>query len=204
VAALCPELRRIIDGVDLVDSFCTDAHKWLYTAFDASMLWVRDSAALPAALSVLPAYLQNAATDSGTVVDYRDWQVPLGRRLRALKLWSVINGAGLDGLRATIREHIALAHDLAIRVRADPGFRLAVDPSLALVCIQLVDDAGMPDDEASRGALETINDHGDFFLSHTMIDGRYTIRVAVGATGTTARHVENLWAALRAIRHPRT
>ena len=116
VAALCPEHRDLLDGVELVDSFCTDAHKWLMTAFDASFLWVRDGDALPAALSITPEYLRNAATDSGQVVDYRDWQVPLGRRMRALKLWSVIQGHGLSGLREAIREHVALADWLADQV----------------------------------------------------------------------------------------
>ena len=129
VAALCPELRWVVDGVELVDSFCTDAHKWLFTAFDASFLWVRDGRALPTALAITPEYLRNAATESGQVVDYRDWQVPLGRRMRALKLWSVVHGVGLAGLRATIRRHVALAAGLAEQVRAArrlPAARRAV------------------------------------------------------------------------------
>ena len=101
VAALCPEHRGLLDGVELADSFCTDAHKWLLTAFDASLLWVRDATALPAALSITPEYLRDAASDSGAVVDYRDWQVSLGRRFRALKLWTVLHTHGLEGLRAT-------------------------------------------------------------------------------------------------------
>ena len=99
----------VVDGVELVDSFCTDAHKWLFTAFDASFLWVRDGTALPSALAITPEYLRNAASESGEVVDYRDWQVPLGRRMRALKLWSVVHAVGLEGLRATIRRHVGLA-----------------------------------------------------------------------------------------------
>ncbi|WP_227012564.1 MULTISPECIES: pyridoxal-dependent decarboxylase [unclassified Pseudonocardia] len=100
VAALCEEHRWVVDGADRADSFCTDAHKWLLTAFDASLLWVRDASALPAALSIAAPYLRDAASDSGAVVDYRDWQVPLGRRFRALKLWAVLHGQGLSGLRA--------------------------------------------------------------------------------------------------------
>ena len=137
VAALCPEYRHLLDGVELVDSFCTDAHKWLLTAFDASLLWVRDATALPDALSITPEYLRNTATDSGAVVDYRDWQVSLGRRFRALKLWAVLHTHGLDGLRTHIRGHIALAAELADRVRAEPGFTLAAPPSLALVCLRV-------------------------------------------------------------------
>ncbi|MQA79407.1 MAG: aminotransferase class V-fold PLP-dependent enzyme [Streptosporangiales bacterium] len=197
VAALCPEFRWVVDGVDLVDSFCTDAHKWLYTAFDATFLWVRDGRILPAALSITPEYLRNSATDSGAVVDYRDWQVPLGRRLRALKIWSVVHGAGLEGLRATIRGHVAMARDLAERVRAEPGFALAVEPSLALVCLQVVDDEGRPDDATTRAAMDTVNSRGRSFLTHTSVDGHFTIRVAIGTPTTTEDHVKAMWDSLR-------
>jgi aromatic-L-amino-acid decarboxylase len=200
VAGLCPELRWIIDGAELADSVCIDAHKWLYTSFDASMLWVRDSEALPAALSITPPYLQNAATESGAVVDYRDWQVPLGRRLRALKLWAVVAGAGLEGLRDTIRGHIAMAQELAEWVRQGDGFALAVEPSLALVCLQLVDDAGHPDNAGTRWVMERVNHQGRFFLSHTVVEGNVAIRVAVGAIGTTPAHLSELWASLREAR----
>ena len=197
VAALCPEYRHLLDGVELVDSFCTDAHKWLLTAFDASLLWVRDATALPDALSITPEYLRNTATDSGAVVDYRDWQVSLGRRFRALKLWAVLHTHGLDGLRTHIRGHIALAAELADRVRAEPGFTLAAPPSLALVCLRR--DTGDPhtDDHATRALLEAVNASGKAFLSHTVVDGRYTIRVAIGGVTTTREHVDALWNQLR-------
>jgi aromatic-L-amino-acid/L-tryptophan decarboxylase len=194
VAALCPEFRHLLDGRELVDSFCTDPHKWALTAFDASLLWVRDGAALPAALSITPEYLRNAASESGAVVDYRDWQVPLGRRFRALKLWSVVHGAGLTGLRAHIREHVALAATLADRVRADSAFELAVEPFLALVCLRVVTGAGPEaDDAASREVLDRVNDSGEAFLTHTVVDGRYVIRVAIGSVTTRAEHVDQLW-----------
>jgi aromatic-L-amino-acid decarboxylase len=197
VAALCPEHRDLLDGVELVDSFCTDAHKWLLTAFDASLLWVRDATALPDALSITPEYLRNTATDSGAVVDYRDWQVSLGRRFRALKLWAVLHTHGLDGLRTHIRGHIALAAELADRVRAEPGFTLAAPPSLALVCLRM--DTGRPDadDRATRALLEAVNTSGQAFLSHTVVDGRYTIRVAIGGVTTAREHVDALWDQLR-------
>ena len=193
VAALCPEHRSVVDGVDLVDSFCTDAHKWLFTAFDASFLWVRDGRALPDALSITPEYLSNAASDSGQVVDYRDWQVPLGRRMRALKLWSVVQAVGLEGLRATIRRHVDLASWLADQVRASERFRLPVEPSLALVCLQVTGPDGTPDDDATRRAMATVNDAGRAFLTHTVVEGHQTIRVAIGALGTEQRHVARLW-----------
>ncbi|WP_308259115.1 pyridoxal-dependent decarboxylase [Pseudonocardia sp. H11422] len=197
VAALCPEFRDLLDGVELVDSFCTNAHKWLLTAFDASLLWVRDATALPAALSITPEYLRNAATDSGEVVDYRDWQVSLGRRFRALKLWTVVHSYGLSGLRAHVREHVALAAAFADRVREDPGFTLAVEPSLALVCLRVVTGGGdAADDAASRTVLERINASGAALLTHTVVDGRYVIRVAIGSIATAKEHVDALWARL--------
>jgi aromatic-L-amino-acid decarboxylase len=199
VAALCPEFRDVLDGVELADSLSTDAHKWLLTAFDASLLWVRDGAALPAALSITPEYLRNAASESGQVVDYRDWQVPLGRRFRALKLWTVVHGTGLSGLRSHIREHVALAATLADRVRADPAFELAAEPTLALVCLRVVTGAGPDaDDAATREVLARVNASGAAFLTHTVADGRYVIRVAIGSVTTRAEHVDELWDRLRA------
>jgi aromatic-L-amino-acid/L-tryptophan decarboxylase len=199
VAALCPEFQYLLDGAELVDSVCTDAHKWLLTAFDASLLWVRDGAALPAALSITPEYLRNAASESGAVVDYRDWQVPLGRRFRALKLWAVVHGTGLSGLRAHVREHVALAAKLAERVRADPAFELATEPSLGLVCLRVVTGAGPEaDDTASREVLARVNGSGAAFLTHTVAGGRYVIRVAIGSVTTRPEHVDQLWDRLSA------
>ena len=103
VSAVVPELRALQDGVEWADSYTTDAHKWLLTGFDATLFWVADRAALTGALSILPEYLRNAATDAGAVVDFRDWQIPLGRRFRALKLWFVLRWYGAEGLRAHIR-----------------------------------------------------------------------------------------------------
>ncbi len=196
-AALCPEFRYLTDGVGLADSFCTNAHKWMLTAFDASLMWVRDAGALPAALSITPAFLRDAASDSGAVVDYRDWQVPLGRRFRALKLWAVLHGQGLDGLREHVRGHVRMAADLAGRVGAQPGLELAAPPSLGLVCLRVSgtgSDEG--DDAATRALLESVNATGRALVSHTEIDGRYVLRVAFGSLGTTDRHVDELWSLL--------
>ncbi|MGD9988390.1 pyridoxal-dependent decarboxylase [Pseudonocardia sp.] len=208
VAGLCPELRHVLDGAGLADSFCTDAHKWLLTAFDASLLWVRDAAALPAALSVTPEYLRNAASESGAVVDLRDWQVPLGRRFRALKLWAVVHAAGLEGLRAHLRGHVAAAVALAARVRAEPGVVLAAPPTLGLVCLRCVTADGGPDDAATRAVLERVNASGAAFVTHTVVDGRYVLRIAVGGVVTEAAHVEALWEQVRreaaAVRGPST
>jgi aromatic-L-amino-acid decarboxylase len=138
-------------------------------------------------VSVVPEYLRNAATESGAVVDYRDWQVPLGRRFRALKLWFVIRHYGGEGLRHHVREHVALAQDLARWVRADPRLVLAAEPPLNLVCLR---HAG--GDEPTRSLLDALNATGEVYLTHTRLDGRLVIRVSVGAAATRRPHVERL------------
>jgi len=166
VAAVCPELRWVLDGVQDADSFCTNPHKWLLTTFDCDTFWVADRAALVGALSILPEYLRNHATESGSVIDYRDWQVPLGRRFRALKLWAVIRWYGAEGLRAHIRGHVELAQRFAAHV------------------------------EATRAAMERVNASGAAYLTHTVLDGRIVLRLAVGSPKTEDRHVDAVYEAL--------
>ena len=137
MAAVCPELRWLHDGLELADSYATNPHKWLLTNFDCDAFWVADADALVGALTVLPEFLRNTATESGAVVDYRDWQVPLGRRFRALKLWAVLRWYGAEGLRAHIRTHVELAAWFAGQVRADPRFEVVAPHPLALVCFRL-------------------------------------------------------------------
>jgi aromatic-L-amino-acid decarboxylase len=185
-AAVCPELRFVNDGLELASSVSTNPHKWLLVNFDCGLFWVRDRGALIRALSVLPEYLRNAATESGAVIDYRDWQIPLGRRFRALKLWFVIRHYGVEGLRAHIRRSMALARRFAERVAADPRFELAAPAPLSLVCFRLADGG----DEANQRLLDAVNDSGRAFLTHTRLDDRLTLRLAVGHPATEARHVD--------------
>ena len=135
--AVAPELRWLNAGVERADTYATNPHKWLLTNFDCDAFWVADRAALIGALSILPEYLRNAATESGAVIDYRDWQVPLGRRFRALKLWAVLRWYGAEGLRAHVREHVALAQEFAGWVAADDRFELVAPHPLALVTFRL-------------------------------------------------------------------
>jgi aromatic-L-amino-acid decarboxylase len=186
-ATVCPEHSDLLDGLDRVDSYAFNPHKWLLTNFDCSAFYVADAAPLAASLSIVPEYLRNAASDSGEVVDYRDWQVPLGRRFRALKLWFVMRSYGTDGLRAHIRAHVAAAASLADRVRANPRLEMAAPLSLGLVCLRHVDG-----DEASERLLADVNSTGEAFLTHTKLDDRFVLRVAVGGTWTTASHVNRL------------
>jgi len=136
-------------------------------------------------------YLRNEQSESGAVVDFRDWQVPLGRRFRALKPWLVMRHYGADGLARHIREHVRLGRLLADRVLDDPRFELAAPPALNLVVLRLTGD----DDGARTSALlEAVNASGQALLTPTVLDGRRAIRVCVGQTWTTEAHVDALWA----------
>jgi aromatic-L-amino-acid decarboxylase len=193
-AMVCPELRHLQDGVDLVDSYTTNPHKWLFTNFDCSAFWVRDRAPLLEALSITPPYLRNRASESGAVTDYRDWHVPLGRRFRALKLWFVLRAYGAQGLRHHIREHVGLAHDLASWLAADPRFVLVAPTPLALVSFRHVDGAA-----ATTALAEAVNASGHSVVTPSVLDGEPFVRVSVGATLTRAEHVERLRALLDAL-----
>jgi aromatic-L-amino-acid/L-tryptophan decarboxylase len=200
VAAICPELRWVNDGVaEFADSYATNPHKWLLTNFDCDAFWVADRAPLLAALSVLPEFLRNAATESGQVADYRDWQIPLGRRFRALKLWAVIRAYGAEGLRAHIRRHVASAAEFAGWLAADERFEICAPRRLSLVCFRLRLAGRTPgeQDTGNMALMERLNRSGDVFLTHTRIAGRVVLRLAVGGTFTERRHVERAWNLIR-------
>ena len=191
-AALCPEFRFIQDGVEFADSYGFNPHKWMFTNFDCSVLYVADRKHLIETLSVLPEYLRNQATESGAVIDYRDWHVPLGRRFRSLKLWFVIRHYGIEGLQHHVREHIRLAQEFVRWVRDDPRFELAAPAVLNLVCFRL--RAG---DTANQSLMDRLNTSGDLFLTHTKLAGKFTLRFCVGQTHTQARHVKKAWERIR-------
>ncbi|MGH9067725.1 MAG: pyridoxal-dependent decarboxylase, partial [Acidimicrobiales bacterium] len=203
VAAVCPELAWVNDGVgEWADSYCTNPHKWLLTNFDCDAFWVADRGPLVGALAVAPEYLRNQATESGAVVDYRDWQVPLGRRFRALKLWAVIRWYGAEGLRGHVRGHVALAQELAGRIEADDRFEVVAPHPLSLVCFRLVAGGldGGESDRVNLALMEEVNGSGDLYLTHTRVDGRVALRIAVGAPATEARHVAEAWERIRTAR----
>ena len=191
-AALAPELRGVNDGLELADSYCFNPHKWMLTNFDCDCMYVAERASLINALSVLPEYLRNRATESGAVFDYRDWHVPLGRRFRALKLWFVIRHYGVEGLRAQIRHHVALAQTFKSWVEGDARFELAAPAPLSLVCFR-----HRGGDEVNQRLLDALNASGRLYLTHTRLDGKLTLRLAIGATGTEERHVESAWRAIQ-------
>jgi len=187
-AALCPEHRWIHDGLELADSYCFNPHKWMFTNFDCDCFWVADRAALVRTLSVLPEYLRNRATESGAVIDYRDWHIPLGRRFRSLKLWMVIRHYGVDGLQALVRRHIHLAELFRYLIENDDRFEIAADPSLNLVCFRHRDG-----DETTMRIMESLNDGGSIYLTHTKLGGRAAMRLCVGQANTEERHVRRAY-----------
>lgn len=198
-AAVCPEHRGFLEGLGRADSYCTNPHKWLLTNFDCDLFYVANRQTLIDSLSVTPEYLRNSASDSGAVIDYRDWQVPLGRRFRALKLWFVMRHYGAMGLQAHIRQHVRWAEWLEQQVLGDERFELAAPRSLSLVCLRL---AGDRDDE-TRTLLEAANATGRVLLTHTTLPDekggqRYAIRVAIGGSNSTFESVEALWKLLAA------
>ena len=192
VAAVCPDLRWVNDGLEHADSYATNPHKWLLTNFDCDAFYVADRAGLVGALSVLPEFLRNTATESGAVIDYRDWQVPLGRRFRALKLWCVLRWYGAEGLRAHIRQGIELAQHFAALVATDGRFEVVAPHPLSLVCFRL-----RGDDEPNVELLEKLNASGKVYLTHTRVNGEYTLRMAVGSPATQTRHIEEAWRLIR-------
>jgi aromatic-L-amino-acid decarboxylase len=195
-ACICPEFRWMLDGVEHADSFAFNPHKWLLTNFDCNCFWTRDRRAVTGALSVTPEYLRNAASDSGAVIDYRDWQVPLGRRFRALKLWFVIRHYGVEGLQAHIREHVRLAALFEEWVRGDARFEVCAPRTVNLVCFRLRGE-GASADARNRELLERINASGQAYLTHTVLAGRFVLRMAIGATHTREEHVRAAWDLIR-------
>ena len=135
-AALCPEFRHINRGVEYADSYAFNPHKWMFTTSDCTCFFVADRKALIQSLSILPEFLRNQATESGSVIDYRDWQIQLGRRFRSLKLWFVIRHYGVEGLQHHIRQHVALAQNFASWVSGDSRFEIAAPAPLNLVCFR--------------------------------------------------------------------
>lgn len=192
-AMICPEFRHLQDGLELVDSYTFNPHKWMFTNFDCSVFYVRDRTPLIEALSILPPYLRNAATESGRVIDYRDWHVPLGRRFRALKLWFVLRSYGAEGIRHHVREHVRLAHDLEQRLRADPRFELVAPTPLALVSFRHVDG-----NEATDALALAVNRSGHSYVTSSKLGDESFIRISIGQTHTEQRHVDRLWAVIDA------
>lgn len=193
-ALLLDEHRWMIDGAAEIDSLVFNPHKWLLTNFDCSAHFVRDPGALVRTLGILPAYLQSR--ESGEVIDYRDWSVPLGRRFRALKLWFVLRSYGVQHLQAMLRDHIAWTRELAQQIAAEPDVELTTPANLALLTFRYRPRAvGDPEqlDRLNERLLNALNDDGRVYLTQTRVRGRYVIRFAIGQLYTTRDHVQRAW-----------
>lgn len=191
-AALLPELQHYFNGLELADSYAFNPHKWLFTNFDCNCFWVKDKATLIKTLSILPEYLKNEATEKGAVIDYRDWHVQLGRRFRSLKLWFVLRHYGAEGLRFHIRRHIELARVFAGWINESHEFELMNVPPFNLVCFR-----HKSDNDFNKKLMDTINNEGRLFLSHTILNGTYWLRMSIGQAQTELRHVQKAWNVLQ-------
>jgi aromatic-L-amino-acid decarboxylase len=197
-ALILPEIRELLSGVQYIDSFVFNPHKWLFTNFDCSAFFMRDPAGLTRALSLTPAFLESP--QAGSAPEYRDWSVALGRRFRALKLWFVLRSYGAQGLRHMIRNHIAWTQQLAALVRQDGDFELVTGPTLAMLTFRYQGKdalAGEQQDELNEELLRRLNDGGFLYLTKTRVKQRLVIRFVIGQTYTTWRHVEDGWRAIQ-------
>jgi aromatic-L-amino-acid/L-tryptophan decarboxylase len=187
-AAICPELRPLFAGWERADSIVVNPHKWLATPMDCSALWTRRLDAFRDAFSLVPEFLRV----SEEVVSLNEIAVPLGRRFRALKLWAVLRCFGREGLQQMIREHIRLAELFERWVVAEPGWEVCAPRRFSLVCFR----REAPDD-VNEALVERVNASGEIFLSHTKLDGRYVLRLAIGNARTTEDDVRHAWDVLR-------
>jgi aromatic-L-amino-acid decarboxylase len=208
-ACICPEFQGWLAGLEHADSFCMNPHKWLLTNFDCDCFWTSDRAALVASMSISPAYLRNAQSDAGSVIDYRDWHVPLGRRFRALKLWLVMRHYGLEGLRAFVRSHVLWATELEERVRADARWSVVAPRTMNLVCLAVARRAGEGLEHRNartKAVMDALNAGGSAYCTHTLVPSEdedekggkvFALRVAIGATLTRRGDVVALWEELK-------
>jgi aromatic-L-amino-acid decarboxylase len=187
-AWVCPEFRWSQAGVERADSLVVNAHKWLFTPMDCSLLWTSRPEDFRRAFSLVPEYLRT----SEEVDSLPDYGPALGRRFRSLKLWAVLRCYGRDGLQARIREAVRLAELFEGWVRDEPGWELSAPRHFSLVCFRREGS-----DEANEAIVERVNRSGELFLSHTRLNGRYVIRLAVGNERTTEEDVRRAWEAIR-------
>ncbi|MGA1978855.1 MAG: aminotransferase class I/II-fold pyridoxal phosphate-dependent enzyme [Bacteroidales bacterium] len=192
-ALILPEFRWMIDGKEYIDSFLFNPHKWMFTNFDCTAFFIKDAASLIRTFEILPEYLKTRTR--GKVNDYRDWGIPLGRRFRALKLWSVIRSYGTAGLREKVRAHISFAARLKEMILEEPDFEILAPVIINVVCFRYK-PSGNSEKELNvinEKLINMINDSGRLYLSHTMLGGKYTLRMVTGQTNVTLEHVEKAW-----------
>jgi aromatic-L-amino-acid decarboxylase len=193
-ALVLPEWRWMIDGIEQADSFFFNPHKWMFTNFDCTAYYVRDPGALIRTFEILPEYLKTRTR--GQVNDYRDWGIQLGRRFRALKLWFVIRDFGVEGIRRKVSSHIEWAAGLAGQIGQHPHFTLFEPQHLGLVCFRYSPPGIESTDklnDLNNQLLEQLNSSGRVYLTHTSVNGLKTLRLVVGQTHVTRKHVQEAW-----------
>ena len=196
-ALILPEYRWMSEGVDLVDSFVFNPHKWLFTNFDSSVYFVKDRQALVNTFSILPEYLRTAT--QGKVNDYCDWGIPLGRRFRALKLWFVLRHYGVAGLQEVLRSHLKLAAEFKQWLEKDGHFEILAPLTMNVVCFRY-NPGNLTDDELNRlneDLMQRINRTGKMYLSHTKLAGKFTLRMVIAQTNVDHSHVEEAFHMIR-------
>ena len=198
-AAVCPELSWIHQGIETADSYCFNPHKWWGIHFDCDCFYVKKRTALTHALSVMPSYLRNQASDEGQVWDYRDWQIPLGRRFRALKIWFYMRHHGLEGIRSLIRHHLHLTQICTQWMEQHSYLQFYCPPSLNLICFYFKVDEWT--DEENRALnqklLNRLNDQGTLYLTSVELDGLFVLRLCIGQRTTELKHIQQAWDAIQ-------
>ena len=192
-ALILPEFQWMLDGKEYIDSFVFNPHKWMFTNFDCTAYFVKDASLLIKTFEILPEYLKTRTR--GKVNDYRDWGVPLGRRFRALKLWSVIRTYGVEGLREKVRNHIGIAAELSEMISKEADFEILAPVVICVVCFRYF-PAGYTENQINdlnEKLNHQLNDSGKLYLSHTVLNGRYTLRMVTAQTNVTIGHVQNAW-----------
>jgi aromatic-L-amino-acid decarboxylase len=192
-ALILPEFQWMIDGKEYIDSFVFNPHKWMFTNFDCTAYFVKDAASLIRTFEILPEYLKTRTR--GKVNDYRDWGVPLGRRFRALKLWSVIRSYGTEGLQEMVRYHIHLASELERMISNEPDFEILAPVVISVVCFRY-NPEGYTEEQLNalnEKLNHLLNDSGLIYLTHTVLNGKYTLRMVTAQTNVTMGHVEKAW-----------
>lgn len=193
-ALILPEYRYLLKGIDLADSFVFNPHKWLFTNFDCSAYFVKDSESLINTFKLVPEYLRSQIQEH--VNDYSNWGIQLGRRFRALKLWFVIRSYGVNGLQEKVRHNIALAGELKSWIEEHKLFELLAPVEFGLVCFRFHPE-GIDDTETlnrmNEKLLLAVNATGKVYITHTKLDGRYTLRMVTSQTNIELTHVEQAW-----------
>jgi aromatic-L-amino-acid decarboxylase len=193
-ALVLPEMRWMSEGMEHADTFVFNPHKWMFTNFDCSAYFVKDKEALIRTFEIHPEYLKTK--EGSRVNNYRDWGVQLGRRFRALKLWFVIRSFGVEGIQEIVRNQIGMAQEMAKRIDTEEGFELLAPVPLNTVCFRFLPKGvtGTEEiNEINRELHEKINSTGKLYMTHTKLDGKYTLRWVIGQTRVEQTHVDTAW-----------